>query len=257
MLRSPRGLCRTSSSSSKTICAPRAHARPRSARALLPLATSSHRLLPTAHLVATTTCYCVLLSSYATTCYFTVTTQDQNIHDAILVSLVDSAILGDRMVNAVAELLGVRWHAVKQAVLHRMKIDDEESERVVGVWQQRVRSMRCDAYVLPGLYAFCHDENFFRFASRFSEPLREHVDVGEYKIHWAREVPNLLKDVVDMYLNEDGAQKYRDVCIATVRQQIATRRPPSTSRRTTATSPRGRPMCRPHLHASARQPVRL
>jgi len=161
------------------------------------------------------------------------------------------------MVNAVAELLGVRWHAVKQAVLHRMKIDDEESERVVGVWQQRVRSMRCDAYVLPGLYAFCHDENFFRFASRFSEPLREHVDVGEYKIHWAREVPNLLKDVVDMYLNEDGAQKYRDVCIATVRQQIATRRPPSTSRRTTATSPRGRPMCRPHLHASARQPVRL
>lgn len=139
--------------------------------------------------------------------------EDQNIRDAILAALVDEQMVEDKMINAVATLLGVRWEAVKLAVLCRMKLDDEESEKQLpgGVWTQRKRSVLSDKYRLPGLYAFCNDEMFFRFVSSGSQPLREHTGVGEYKIHWAREVPNQKKDVVDIYLNDDRARKYVDM----------------------------------------------
>jgi hypothetical protein len=98
-------------------------------------------------------------------------------------------------------------------VLRRVKLDEEERECAEesngASWKRIPRSTRCDAYELPGLYAFCHDENFFRFSSRRSEPLREHVDVGEYKIHWAREVPNEMKDVLVLYLTHPLAEVSR------------------------------------------------
>ena len=76
---------------------------------------------------------------------------------------------------------------VKSAVLRRVKIDMEETETTHGIWTQRKRSVRSDKYELPGFYAFCHDELFFRFISSRSQPLREHTGVGEYTLHWARE----------------------------------------------------------------------
>ena len=119
--------------------------------------------------------------------------EDQNIRDAILAALVDEQMVEDKMINAVATLLGVRWEAVKLAVLCRMKLDDEESEKQLpgGVWTQRKRSVLSDKYRLPGLYAFCNDEMFFRFVSSGSQPLREHTGVDEYKIHWAREARDI------------------------------------------------------------------
>ena len=108
--------------------------------------------------------------------------EDQNIHDAILAALVDRDMESEKLINTVATCLGVRWDTVKRAVLRRMKLDDEETEKVEGAWTRRKRSTRCDRYELPGLYAFCHDETIFRFSSRRSEPLREHVDVREYKV---------------------------------------------------------------------------
>ena len=112
---------------------------------------------------------------------------DQNIHDAILTALVDENMVEDRLISRVAKLLGVRWEAVKRAVLRRVKIDKEETETTHGIWTQRKRSVRSDKYELPGFYAFCHDELFFRFISSRSQPLREHTGVGEYTLHWARE----------------------------------------------------------------------
>jgi len=112
---------------------------------------------------------------------------DQNIHDAILTALVDENMVEDRLISRVAKLLGVRWEAVKRAVLRRVKIDMEETETTHGIWTQRKRSVRSDKYELPGFYAFCHDELFFRFISSRSQPLREHTGVGEYTLHWARE----------------------------------------------------------------------
>ena len=52
--------------------------------------------------------------------------EDQNILNAILVALVDGQMVEDKIMNTVAELLGVRWRAVKSAVLRRVKLDDEE-----------------------------------------------------------------------------------------------------------------------------------
>lgn len=142
-------------------------------------------------------------------------TADQNIHDALLVAIVDGDMIEDRMINALAEMLGVRWHAIKRAVLTRMKLDDEMVEKKVdSVWTQRKREVRSDKYKLPGFYAFCHDEMFFRFSSRRSEPLRNHIGVGEYEIHWAREVPNMMADVITLYRNDDRAKKYRDMDMA-------------------------------------------
>ena len=142
------------------------------------------------------------------------TAADQNIFDAILAALVDPDMAAEQMINSVAGLLGVRWAAVKTAVETRLKLDqskleEEETVRSVGIWQQKKRSERSDKYKLPGFYAFQHDETFFRFSSRRSSPLRLHVGVKEYQIHWAREVPNMLKDVVDMYLGDPRAEKYR------------------------------------------------
>ena len=73
----------------------------------------------------------------------------------------------------------------RDAVLRRMKLDDEELERPEsgGSWQRCARSKRCDCYRLPGLNLFCHDERLFRFSSRpRSEPLREHINMGEYVV---------------------------------------------------------------------------
>ena len=82
----------------------------------------------------------------------------------------------------------MRWEAVKRAVLRRVKLDEEEKDvdeqqQDGSVWTRLARSTRCDKYELPGLYAFCHDETFFRFSSRRSEPLREHVGMRKYKVH--------------------------------------------------------------------------
>ena len=108
---------------------------------------------------------------------------DQNLHDGILTALVDPAMEQDRLIEPVAKLFGVNWHAVKRAVERRLKINDEESEgKVNAVWTQRKRSERWDKFKLPGFYKFCHDEEFFKFSSRHSKPLREHVDVGEYTV---------------------------------------------------------------------------
>ena len=43
--------------------------------------------------------------------------EDQNVHNALLVALVDGEMLKDRLISAVAKLLGVRWEAVKCARL--------------------------------------------------------------------------------------------------------------------------------------------
>ena len=114
--------------------------------------------------------------------------EDQNTHDAILTALVDAQMAEDKLITAVARLLGVRWEAVKRAVLRRVKLDEEEKDVDEqqpdgSVWTRVARSTRCDKYELPGLYAFCHDETFFRFSSRRSEPLREHIGMRKYKVH--------------------------------------------------------------------------
>mmetsp|Transcript_14561 Transcript_14561/g.34487 ORF Transcript_14561/g.34487 Transcript_14561/m.34487 type:complete len:174 (-) Transcript_14561:356-877(-) len=115
------------------------------------------------------------------------------------------------MINAVAVMFGVRWDAVKNAVVRRIKIDDEETEKHGPIWTIIPRSKRCDAYELKGLNLMCHDDNIFRFSSRRSEPLREHVGVGEYKIHWACEVPNEMQDVVQIYLHDPRAVQYLEL----------------------------------------------
>lgn len=106
--------------------------------------------------------------------------EDQNILNAILVALVDGQMVEDKMINAVATLLGARWHAVKSAVLRRVKIDDEERQGTHGIWMRTPRSERVDKYVLQGFYLFQHDENYFRFSSRKSEPMREHIGLREH-----------------------------------------------------------------------------
>jgi hypothetical protein len=135
--------------------------------------------------------------------------EDQNVLDALLTAVVDGEMINDRLVTAVAKLIGARWEAVRRAVLTRLKLDDENVERIEGGWKRRARSTRFDKFELPGMAMFCHDESIFKFASGRSVPMRKHVDVGEYEVHWAREVPNEMKDVVDMYLNDDRAAKYR------------------------------------------------
>ena len=140
--------------------------------------------------------------------------EDQNVLDALLTAVVDGDMLKDRLIDAVAKLLGANWHAVKRAVLTRLKLDDEMHECTDGVWTRRQREVRSDKYKLPGFYAFCHDDRFFRFSSRRSEPLRNHIGVGEYEIHWAREVPNMMADVITLYRNDDRAKKYRDMDMA-------------------------------------------
>jgi hypothetical protein len=108
--------------------------------------------------------------------------EDQNIHDALLTAMVDGSMIKDELINAVATFLGQRWHAVKDAVIRRMKIDAEETELKHGVWTRRAREKRCDGYELPGFHAFQHDETIFRFSSRHSEPLRLHVGLREYEV---------------------------------------------------------------------------
>ena len=137
--------------------------------------------------------------------------EDQNVHDAILTALVDEKMVEDKLINAVAKLVGARWEAIKRAVLRRAKLNDEETEKTHGNWTRVPRSKRCDEYELPGLYAMCHDDEIFRFCSRRSTPLREHVGLREYKVHWPREVPNEMKDVQQIYLHDPRAEKYRKV----------------------------------------------
>lgn len=119
--------------------------------------------------------------------------------------MVDGQMIEDKLINAVAQEFGERWAAVKSAVLHRLKLDDEATEKKHGIWTRRARADRCDKYQLPGLNLLCHDERFCRFASGHSKPLRKHIDVGKYEIHWAREMPNEKRDVIDIYLNDELA----------------------------------------------------
>ena len=135
--------------------------------------------------------------------------EDQNVLDALLTAVVDVDMIKDRLISAVAKLIGARWEAVKSAVLTRLKLNDEKREGTDGIWTRRARETRCDKYELQGFYEFCHDETFFKFSSRHSVPLRKHIDVGEYRVHWAREVPNLKKDAIKMFREEPGAEKYR------------------------------------------------
>tara|TARA_B100000795_G_scaffold166899_1_gene125581 strand:- start:610 stop:1071 length:462 start_codon:yes stop_codon:yes gene_type:complete len=135
---------------------------------------------------------------------------------------VDEDLAHDEMINAVAVMFGVRWDAVKNAVVRRIKIDDEETEKHGPIWTIIPRSKRCDAYELKGLNLMCHDDNIFRFSSRRSEPLREHVGVGEYKIHWACEVPNEMQDVVQIYLHDPRAVQY---AAPTVVMVVGSKRP--------------------------------
>lgn len=111
--------------------------------------------------------------------------EDQNILNAILVALVDGQMMEDKMINAISSLLGVRWHAVKSAMLRRIKLDDEETagtEKGAGgtTWTRIPRSERCDKYTLQGFYLFQHDEKYFRFSSRKSEPMREHIGLRKH-----------------------------------------------------------------------------
>jgi hypothetical protein len=115
---------------------------------------------------------------------------DQNLHDGILTALVDPQMEEDKLINPIAKLFGVSWHAVKRAVERRLKIDAEETERRVdAVWTQRKRSERFDKFKLPGFYKFCHHEDFFKFSSRHSAPLREHTDVGVYTVSASDRLP--------------------------------------------------------------------
>jgi hypothetical protein len=111
--------------------------------------------------------------------------EDQNLHNGLLTAMVDGGMAEENLILAVAKRLGRRWDAVKAAILRRIKLDEEEKEGGEGIWQQHSRSTRCDMYELPGLYAFCHNEEFFRFVSSRSEPLREHVGLREYKVRAA------------------------------------------------------------------------
>ena len=108
---------------------------------------------------------------------------DQNLLNGLLTSVVDGKMVKDRLIDSVARLLGQNWHAVRDAIVRRLKMDDELREgRVDAAWTQVSRADRCDMYKLPGFYAFCHDDDFFKFSSRHSEPLRNHVDVGKYQV---------------------------------------------------------------------------
>ena len=145
--------------------------------------------------------------------------EDQNAHDVILTAVVDGMLEKDRLIDAFAKMLGVSWAAVKRAILRRVKRDDEALERTEfdprgSSWKRVVRSTRCDKYELPGFIAFMHDDTIFRFCSRRSTPLRKHIAIGVYEIHWAREVPNEMKDVVFIYLYADCAKKYREMDLA-------------------------------------------
>ena len=109
--------------------------------------------------------------------------EDQNVLNALLVAVVDSNVIEDKLINAVAKVFDVRWEAVKRAVLRRAKLDDEEAAPSSdGIWTRVPRSVRIDKYELPGFYEFCHDETFFRFSSRRSEPLREHTAFRAFKV---------------------------------------------------------------------------
>ena len=44
------------------------------------------------------------------------------------------------------------------------------------------RKAQTDKFKLPGFYKFCHAEEFFKFSSRHSKPLREHLDVGVFSV---------------------------------------------------------------------------
>ena len=107
--------------------------------------------------------------------------EDQNVVDAVLTMLVDKDMVEDRLIKAAAELIGQRWHTIKAAVVRRAKVDSEEAEGRHGVWTRRARSSRCDKFDLPGLNAFCHDDNFFKFSSRHSQPMRKHIGLREYE----------------------------------------------------------------------------
>ena len=55
----------------------------------------------------------------------------------------------DKLITTVARLLGVRWQAVKHAVLRRVKLDEEEKEvdeqqHDGSVWTRLARSTRYD-----------------------------------------------------------------------------------------------------------------
>ena len=108
--------------------------------------------------------------------------EDQNIYNALLVALVDGSMADDKLINAVANTFGARWHAVKAAVVTRLKLDDELTEGRHGIWTRRKREVRSDKYQLPGLNALCHDDEFFKFSSRHSQPLRKHIGFHEYEV---------------------------------------------------------------------------
>jgi hypothetical protein len=113
--------------------------------------------------------------------------EDQNILDALLMSLVDEDMLEDRSIKAVATLLGQRWQAVKAAIVERAKRDAEQTELRHGFWVRRKREVREDKFKLPGFYLFQHDGRFFKFSSRRSEPLRNHIGIGEYEVRRSRQ----------------------------------------------------------------------
>ena len=99
--------------------------------------------------------------------------EDQNVLDALLTAHVDGDMIQDRLINAVANMFGARWHAIKRAVLTRLKTDDEMREGGTdGVWTRRPRDIRGDKYELMGFYLFMHDETFFKFSSRHQVPVR-------------------------------------------------------------------------------------
>ena len=117
--------------------------------------------------------------------------EDQNIYNALLVALVDGSMVDDKLISAVAKVFGARWHAVKAAVVTRLKLDDELTEGQHGIWTRRKREVRSDMYQLPGLNAMCHNEEFFKFSSRHSQPLRKHVGFREYEVRSRLSSPDL------------------------------------------------------------------
>ena len=110
--------------------------------------SSAHTLCPYAQLELSDRIILNLISFFGShlTTAGTRGAEDQNIYDAILAALVDGHMTQDKTINAAATLLGVRWHAVKTAVLRRVKLDDEETRASDGIWTRRPRSERVDKY---------------------------------------------------------------------------------------------------------------
>jgi hypothetical protein len=138
--------------------------------------------------------------------------ESANAQRVLLTASASDKLVNQRMVTAASDLLGVRWHSMRNACADRAVYNARIAEEAhagkdEAGWAQKARGTYSSKIDMAAAVEWMHDE--CRFASEYSMAIRLYFGVKIYELHWRRTLPCAKGALHARWMASEQYRKYK------------------------------------------------